>query len=335
MALLTTIKTAAFAVKDFTIQHSPEILLGTSIAAGVGATVCGCIATKKMDAINAKHKEILDVLHTIKVNDEGKVIPGTEADTTTPEYKRAITKEYGRYGLDIAKAWAPCFGLTLLSATSALGSFKIVNKRLMMAETAFVGVSKAFERYRDNVIEDQGLEKDQYYATNGALKKKQELIAKGKYKEKEVPVSQDPKVTCIDLTRVDDIFHYYFTEDTVKGGNYSRSPFYNKRLLDSTQTTYDSRLREDGIVFLDDIYQYLGLDMKTLLAERAQGRTYGWVLDCYTEEGMPNDQHVLFGIYEYNDTQHRLFRSGEINDIMLHFNCRLLTPETCAKFAKG
>mgnify|MGYP006908810610 CR=1 FL=1 len=63
MALLTTIKNAAFAVKDFTIQHSPEILLGTSIAAGVGATVCGCIATKKMEAINEKHKEALDILH--------------------------------------------------------------------------------------------------------------------------------------------------------------------------------------------------------------------------------------------------------------------------------
>ena len=324
MSVLTVIKSAAFAVKDFTIQHSPEILLGTSIAAGVGATVAGCIATKKMDAINEKHKEILDILH----NED-------DAAKESPEYKREITKEYGRYGLDIAKTWAPCVGLTFLSATSALGSFKIVNKRLMMAETAFVGVSKAFEKYRDNVIEDQGLEKDQYYATNGALKKKQELIAKGKYKEKEVPVSQDPKVTCIDLTRVDDIFHYYFTEDTVKGGNYSRSPFYNKRLLDTVQPMFDSRLKEDGIVFLDDIYQYLGLDMKTLLAERAQGRTYGWVLDCYTEEGMPNDQHVLFGIYEYNDTQHRLFRAGEINDIMLHFNCRLLTPETCAKFAKG
>jgi len=325
MALLTTIKTAVYAVKDFTIQHSPEILLGTSIAAGVGATVTGCIAMTKMDAINAKHREILDTFHR-GTNDE---------DKETPEYKRAITKEYGRYGLDIAKTWAPCVGLTLLSGTAALGSFKIVNKRLMMAETAFVGVTKAFERYRDNVIEDQGLEKDQYYATNGALKKKQELIAKGKYKEKEVPVSKDPNVMCNDLTRVDDIFHYYFTEDTVKGGNYSRNPFYNMRLLCQTQTMFDDRLKNDGIVFLDDIYQYLGLDMKTLLAERAQDRTYGWVLDCYTEDGMPNDQHVLFGIYEYNDTQHRLFRSGEINDVMLHFNCRLLTHETCVKFAKG
>jgi len=326
MALLTTIKTAAFAVKDFTIQHSPEILLGTSIVAGVGATVTGCIAMTKMDAINEEHKKILDILHSVKENDNGE---------ETPEYKKSIVKEYGRYGLDIAKTWAPCVGLTLLSGTAALGSFKIVNKRLMMAETAFVGVTKAFERYRDNVIEDQGLEKDQYYATNGALKKKQELIAKGKYKEKEVPVSKDPNVTCNSVERVDDIFHYYFTEDTVKGGNYSRNPFYNMRLLTQTQSIFNNRLEDDGIVFLDDIYQYLGLDMRTLLAERAQGRTYGWVLDCFTEEGMPNDQHVLFGILECNDTQHRLFRAGEINDIMLNFNCRLLTPETCAKFAKG
>lgn len=323
--IFASLKTAFNVAKSWTVQHSPEILLGTSIAAGIGATVTGCIATKKMEEINAKHREILDTFRR-GTNDE---------DKETPEYKRTITKEYGRYWFDVAKTWAPCVGLTLLSGTAAFGSFKIVNKRLLVAETAFAGVSKAFEQYRDNVIEDQGLEKDEYYATNGALKKKQELIAKGKYKEKDVPMTKDPNVKCIDLTRVDDIFHYYYNEDTVKASCYSRFPYYNMRLLAQTQEMYDNNLKNNGIVFLDDIYQYLGLDMKTLLAERAQGRTYGWVLDCYTEDGMPNDQHVLFGIYEYNDTQHRLFRAGQINDIMLHFNCRLLTPETCAKFAKG
>lgn len=333
--ILSTLKTAFNVAKSWTVQHSPEILLGTSIAAGIGATVTGCIATKKMEEINAKHREILDILHNGGAkNKEGNIEYGI-VDPESPESKKAITKEYGRYWFDIAKTWAPCVGLTLLSGTAAFGSFKIVNKRLLVAETAFAGVSKAFEQYRDNVIEDQGYEKDEYYANNGALKKKQELIAKGKYKEKDVPMTKDPNVKCVDLTRVDDIFHYYYTEDTVKPACYSRFPYYNMRLLCEAQTRYDDNLKNNGIVFLDDIYQYLGLDMKTLLAERAQGRTYGWVLDCYTEDGMPNDQHVLFGIYEYNDTQHRLFRAGQINDIMLHFNCRLLTPETCAKFAKG
>lgn len=329
------LKTTFNVVKSWTVQHSPEILLGTSIAAGIGATVTGCIATKKMEAINEKHKEILDILHKSGEELDGETADGKTLFKENPAYKRNITKEYGRYWFDVAKTWAPCVGLTLLSGTAAFGSFKIVNKRLLVAETAFAGVSKAFEQYRDNVIEDQGLEKDEYYANNGALKKKQELIAKGKYKEKDVPMTKDPNVKCIDLTRVDDIFHYYYNEDTVKASCYSRYPYYNMRLLCEAQTRYDDNLKNNGIVFLDDIYQYLGLDMKTLLAERAEGRTYGWVLDCYTEDGMPNDQHVLFGIYEYNDTQHRLFRAGQINDIVLHFNCRLLTPETCAKFAKG
>lgn len=333
--IFTTIKTAFNVARGWAVQHSPEILLGTSIAAGIGATVTGCIATKKMEAINEKHREILDILHKSGEELDGETADGTTLFKENPAYKRNITKEYGRYWFDVAKIWSPCVGLTLLSGTAAFGSFKIVNKRLLVAETAFAGVTKAFEQYRDNVIEDQGYEKDEYYANNGALKKKQELIAKGKYKEKDVPMTKDPNVKCIDLTRVDDIFHYYYNEDTVKPACYSRFPYYNMRLLCEAQTRYDDNLKNNGIVFLDDIYQYLGLDMKTLLAERAQGRTYGWVLDCYTEDGMPNDQHVLFGIYEYNDTQHRLFRAGQINDIMLHFNCRLLTPETCAKFARG
>ena len=313
------LKTAFNVGRNWAVKHSPELLLTTSIAAGIGATVTGCIAMTKMCNINEKHKEALDILHENE-NKESK------------EYKKSVTKEYGRYWLDIAKAWAPCVGLTLLSGTAAIGSFKIVNKRLIAAETAFVGVSKAFEQYRENVIEDQGLEKDEYYANNGALKKKQELIAKGKYKEKSLPseVAECPKIA-----KVDDIFHYYFCEDNVKWSCYSKYPYYNMRLICQAQTMFDTRLKSDGVVLLDDVYQYLGLDMKALHAERAQGRTYGWTLDCYAEDGQPNDQHVLFGIYEYNDTQHRLFRNGEINDVILHFNCRLLTKETCELLAKG
>ena len=328
--IFEVIKTGFNATKNFTIKHSPEILLGTGIVSGIGATVAGCIATTKMSEINKKHKEIIDVLHAAGEELDGETADGKTLFKENPAYKRNITKEYGRYGLDIAKTWAPCVGLTLLSGTCALGSFKIVNKRLMIAETAFVGVSKAFEQYRDNVIEDQGLEKDEYYANNGALKKKQELIAKGKYKEKVSEKKDD-----IVIIKEDCIFHYAYNKDTVKWNSYSEFPYYNMRFLSQAQTMFDSQLRENGFVLLDDIYTYLGLDSSTIFAEKAQGRTYGWTLDGYAEDGMPNDQHVLFGIYEYNDTQHRLFRAGQINDITLHFNCRLLTKETCELLAKG
>lgn len=322
---------AAFTTaKNWTVQHSPEILLGTSIAAGIGATVTGCIAMTKMEGIRAKHKEILDILHQSGSDGE---INGEEIveHKDTPEYKRAITKEYGRYALDIVKAWAPCVSLTLLSGTSALASFKIVNKRLMIAETAFAGIAQTFEQYRNNVIEDQGEEKDLYYANNGALKKKQELIAKGKAKTP----ADDARNSDIVIHRCDNVFTYFFNENSVKWGRYSTAPFYNMKVLNSAVDVFNQQLRENGVVLLDEIYTYLGLDLSSIYAEKAQGRTYGWTLDGYAEKGMPSDDQISFGIFEYNDTQHRLFRSGDINDIVLNFNCRLLTKETCELLAKG
>lgn len=327
------IKAAFNTVRGFTVQHSPEILLGVSIASGVGATIMGCVATKKMEAINAKHKEALDILHKSSndgVIKEGEIIEAKE----TPEYKRALMKEYGRYWFDIAKTWAPCVALTLASGTSALASFKIINGRLIKTELAFAGVSKAFEQYRDNVIEDQGEEKDLYYANNGALKKKQELIAKGKYKEKAI-VDKDNKPAELKINKVDGIFHYLFCKENVKWACWSDHPWYNNTLLSQAQTMFNHNLETNGYVLLDDVYTYLGLDTSELMKEKIEGRTYGWTLDCFTEDGMPNDQHVLFGIYEYNDTQHRLFRAGQINEITLHFNCRLLTPKTCELIARG
>lgn len=325
MNILTTVKTGLTIAKDWTVKHSPEILLVTGIGAGVGATVSGCVAVKKMEAINAKHKELLDSIREQYDNYDA------------PEYKRAVTKEYGRYGLEVGKTWAPCVGFTALSITSSLASFKIINGRLIASEAAFTGLSKFVEQYRANVIEDQGEEKDLYYANNGALKKKAELEKAGKYKAKEFKPGELVKKQEEDFvpTAGYGIFHYIFNEDGVKWGRYSNNPTYNERWLLSAQTLFDRQLKEDGVVLLDEVYSKLGLDMTRLHEERAAGRTYGWTLNGYAEPGTENDNFVSFGILEYNDTQHRLFRAGQINDITLHFNCRLLTKATNELLAKG
>ena len=329
MNIITTVKTLAKTAYNFGAEHSPEILLGISGVAGVGATVAGCVATKKMEGINARHKEVLDILHE-RAN-EGVIEDGViKSGKDSSSYKIELTKEYGRYWLEVGKTWAPCVALTVLSGTCAYGCFKVVNGRLIKAEMAFAGLAKTFEQYRNNVIEDQGIEKDAYYASNGALKKKQELIEKGKYKEKALPGEPELHAIC-----PDNIFRYIFSEDTVKWGFYSHRAWYNFTMLTQAQTMFDNQLRQNGVLLLDDVYKYLGLDMSRLYAEKAQGRTYGWTLDCYAEDGMPNDQHVLFGIYENNDTAHRLFRNGDTTDITLEFNARLLTKETCELLARG
>lgn len=325
MNILTTVKTGLTIAKDWTVKHSPEILLVTGIGAGVGATVSGCVAVKKMEAINAKHKELLDSIREQYDNYDA------------PEYKHAVTKEYGRYGLETAKTWAPCVGFTALSITSSLASFKIINGRLIASEAAFTGLSKFVEQYRANVIEDQGEEKDLYYANNGALKKKAELEKAGKYKAKDHKPGELVKKQeeAIGPNAAYGVFHYIFNEDNVKWGRYSNNPTYNERWLLSAQTLFDRQLKEDGIVLLDEVYSRLGLDMTKLHEERAEGRQYGWTLNGYAEPGTDNDNFVSFGILEYNDTQHRLFRAGQINDITLHFNCRLLTKETNMLLAEG
>lgn len=325
MNILTTVKTGLTIAKDWTVKHSPEILLVTGIGAGVGATVSGCVAVKKMEAINAKHKELLDSIREQYDNYDA------------PEYKRAVTKEYGRYGVEVAKTWAPCVGFTALSVTSSLASFKIINGRLIASEAAFTGLSKFVEQYRANVIEDQGEEKDLYYANNGALKKKAELEKAGKYKQKDYKPGELIKKQEEDIgpNAAYGIFHYIFNEDNVKWGRYSNNPTYNERWLLSAQTLFDRQLKEDGIVLLDEVYSRLGLDMTKLHEERAEGRQYGWTLDGYAEPGTDNDNFISFGILEYNDTQHKLFRAGHINDITLHFNCRLLTKATNQLLAEG
>lgn len=308
--------------------HAPQILIGTGILSGVGATVAGCIATSKTDGILIEHKTSIDILKTKLERNE----------ISDEECKKEINKQYGRTILRLAGTWGPCVGLTAVSATSTLAGFGIVKKDLVVKTSALTAISKKFDNYRNEVIIDQGVEKDRFYISGGASKK---ALEKGKaipdnaltptvsdYKRDDAKAaigdpSKDPYC----------VFHYLYCEESVDWRHYSDVPGSNLASILAQQQLMQFTFETDGFLDLDTVYKALGLDRRILWSEAAEGRHYGWVSKGYTSDGLADDT-VDFGIFD-QDVQHKLFRSGEINEVMLNFNCRLIDEETYKKLARG
>lgn len=304
------IKNAFNVGKNVLVKNSPKILLALGIGSGIGATVSGCIAMTKTPPILANHKEKIDKIHEKK------------GELAENEYNRTVTKEYLRYSLDLGKVWSPCAFLTFASIACTLGCYGIMNKRLSAVTSAFALISSKFDNYRENVIADVGEEKDKLYISNGVLKNKKALENKTSKKELVSTVSN-----VASTSNVDSIFRYAYNEDNVQKGCYSTATGYNFQFLCSKQEFFQWQLEKNGFVLLTDVFQACGLSCHKLWEEMKEGRIYGWTLDDCSET-IYNDSHVLFDIWENNDISHRLFRMGQINDVILNFNCRLFTQET-------
>lgn len=319
---LAVIKNVARPVLSWGKAHAPEILIGTGIVSGIGATVAGCIATTKTDNVLIEHKGIVDILKT--------QLERNEMDEA--EYKKNLTKQYMKTALKLGGIWAPCVGLTAVSATSTLAGFGIVKKEWAIASAGLASVSKKFDNYRNEVIIDAGEEKDKFYLSGGATKK---AIAKGKEIKQIADKSTYTPVKVADVSANNGygVFNYLFCEETVDWKKFSEVPGSNLASILAQQELMQIAFESNGYLPLDTVYNALGLDQRILWAEAAEGRHYGWVMRGYASDGIADDI-VDFGVYNQT-VQNQLFRNCEINEVMLEFNCRLIDEETFRKLARG
>lgn len=85
-------------------------------------------------------------------------------------------------------------------------------------------------------------------------------------------------------------------------------PEYNLMLLKEIQDYANVLLRNQGFVFLNDVYKLLGLSCTKM------GQVVGWI---YDEECPKGDNFIDFGIYE--NTNHKSINGAE-NSFLLDFN---------------
>ena len=303
-------------------KHSPEILLGTGIVGTVVSTVLACKATPKATQIIEEHNSNMRAIKTCK---EHATIPSPSGESI--EYdKKMETKDtivtYVNTGKKLVKLYAPSVVLFGASVASILGGHHIVNKRYASMSAAYVALDSSYKGYRKRVAEKLGeaVEKELRYDVQ-TNKKEVEIVDEetGEIKKKKENVKEIGSNPSFSSP-----YARFFDESSPF---WRKDPEANLMFLRSVQDASNEKLKKNGHLYLNDVYQALGLQESKVKCKA------GWIYDKNSD----GDDYVDFGIYDQNgdklrDEAKRRFVNGLEWSILLDFNC---IPDIYASYAGG
>lgn len=280
-------------------KHSPEILVVTGIVGVVASAVLACRATTKANAILTDAKRNIN---TINNWEEHKAeLP---ADYSNEDCKKDIKIIQAQTGLQLVKTYAPSVVLGALSIGCILASNNMLHKRNVALAAAYTTVDNSFKNYRKRVIDRFGKELDKELKYNIKTKEVEEKVVDEKGKEKTVKKTVD---VVGPLDGVSEFAKFY----DVGCNGWTKDPEHNLWFLRQQQAWANDKLKAQGYLFLNDVYEMLGIN------KTKAGQIAGWIYD----ENKPNgDNYVDFGIYNTHREANRDFVNGYERTILLDFN---------------
>lgn len=294
-SLSRTVKMTGFKVK----KHSPEILVAAGIVGTITSTVMACKATTKAgDIVDDHHEKMEQINQVALMAKEDETVDYTEQDL-----KKDTTIVYTQTAVQFIKLYAPSVILGAVSIGSILYSHKILTKRNAALAAAYATIDKGFKEYRGRVIERFGKELDHELKYNIKAKEFEEVVIDEKGKEK----VEKKTVNVADPNQFSD-YARFFDESCIA---FTKTPEDNLWFLKQRQGEANRRLQHDGYLFLNDVYEMLGLP------KTKAGQVVGWV---YNEKEPIGDNFVDFGIYDQSREAVRDFVNGYERAILLDFN---------------
>lgn len=290
MKLIPT-KAAGFVVRH-TLPlkaNSPAIMLGAGITAMVASTVLACQATLKVDEklayVEDKKNEINYAEETGK-NEAGQDYTPKDAES---DRRMLRVQTAGQF----ARLYAPAVGVGLVGIALVTSGHIVLTKRNIALGAAYTALDRAYQEYRSRVKDRYGEEAEREIRY-GVVEK--EIVEEGEHGHEVKIVKQHSGVAASPYAK---LFDEYNT-------NWRPGPDYNKLFVKSQQQWANDRLRLNGHLFLNEVYDMLGI-------ERTQaGAAVGWVKghgDDYVDFGLSKDDPITWE-----------FMYGNGKAIMLDFN---------------
>jgi len=267
---------------------SPRLLFAAGIVGVIATTVVACKATLKLeDVLTEAEKDKAD---------SGLLLSRKQDNYTDAQHQATMRHITLRSGVKIVRLYAPALGLGVVSVACLTGSHNILSKRNAALTAAYATVADAFRDYRGRVAEEFGEEKEREILVGA---KDTTVTVEGKNGPKQVKSK---------------------TQGDGKGAGYARfydrhnknwqvSPEFNLMFIRHQQAYANQKLQMNGHIFLNEVYDALGLERTTA------GAVVGWL----REDQGQGDGYVDFGL---TDNPERMRDFAEYGDagIFLDFN---------------
>lgn len=277
-------------------KRSPELCMVGAGVCFLGAIVAASHATTKVEEIlNEWNDKIEDIEFALK---EPEIV---ESGKYTPEdAKKDKMIVYCQTGANLIKNYALTAALFASGTAFMLSSYKIMSARYSTLLGAYTALQGLFEKYRQNVRNDLGEEKDLdfLYSRETAKLELESTDKRGKVIKK----VGDVKVMSGDPTQYSP-YARFFDESC---SQWKKDHEYNLTYLVHQQAYMNARFNSVGHVFLNEVYDALGIPRTTA------GALVGWV------KGNGND-YIDFGIFT-GFAPNRNFVNGYERVILLDFN---------------
>lgn len=264
-------------------KGSPTILFAAGVVGVVGAGVMACRATLKLEEVLDEHKKNMGVAEIIE-----------SEKYTEEDRKKDIAYIHVRTAVKVGKLYAVPVLLGAASIAALTGSHNILSKRNAALTAAYAALEKGFNEYRERVLEQVGEDKEREFRYP---------LEKVEVVDPETGKKKNVKRVCGEGMSM---YARFFDKNST---SWSLTPEYNVLFLRCQQNWANDRLRAKGHLFLNEVYDALGIERSS------EGQVVGWVVDC------GGDGYVDFGIFD-SPASDRFFDFvvGNEGGIWLDFN---------------
>jgi hypothetical protein len=281
-------------------ERSPEILLAVGIGGFVATTVLASRAALKVDDALDKANE--DIARAQALFDDKEFQAERGVEYSAQDFLQDRVTVRTRIVLSFAKHYAPVVVVGALSIYCLTKSHSILKDRNTALIAAYTAIHKSYEAYRERVRNEIGVESER------------DLYFDARYEtvEREVVGEDGEKKTSKEVQKKVGPYAYspyarFFDETNV---NWERTAEYNYLFLRAKQAYANDVLRSRGHLFLNEVYEQLGIP------HSREGAVVAWIL---TEDGS-TDNFVDFGFMSGEFQRQRDFVNGSEGSILLDFN---------------
>lgn len=266
-------------------KQSPHIFFVAGIAGTITSTVLACRSTLKLpETIEEIEKDVSNIREfratylQMTPEDQGRYTKQELNKDTAYVYTKAVYK--------VGRLYWPSVVVGAVSIGALTGAHVSLSRRNTALMAAYAAVAKAYDDYRERVIQELGEDRELeiYHAAT-----------------KLVDQENEEDVAVCDSSRWSPYARFF---DSCSA-HWEKNPEFNRLFIQCQQNYANDKLRAQGHLFLNEVYDMLGLERSSA------GAVVGWVI------GDKGDNYVDFGIFEARNEK---FINGWERTPLLDFN---------------